>query len=126
MTAVTFDSIDAAASAGFWAAVLDARVADGATSDAASVEPAEGLPLYFTRVPESKIAKNRLHLDITVDDLDREVDGRRRAGGDRARATRRPDRLGRHARPGRQRVLPRHRMKPRMGSLATATMVHRG
>lgn len=73
ITAVTFDSTDAAAAAGFWAAVLDAPVADGATSDAASVEPREGLPLYFARVPETKTAKNRLHLDITVNDLDAEV-----------------------------------------------------
>ena len=73
ITAVTFDATDAAASAAFWAAVLDAPLVDGATADTASVQPRDGAPLYFMRVPEAKAVKNRVHLDIEVDDLDAEV-----------------------------------------------------
>ena len=73
ITAVTFDATDASAAAEFWAAVLDGRVADGATTESAAVEPRDGVPLYFIRVPEAKAAKNRVHLDINVDDLEAEV-----------------------------------------------------
>jgi predicted enzyme related to lactoylglutathione lyase len=73
ITAITFDSSDAAASARFWAEVLGATVADGATAEWATVAQPGGLPLCFARVPEAKSAKNRMHLDLAVDDLDVEV-----------------------------------------------------
>jgi hypothetical protein len=93
-TQVTFDCADPHAQAAFWAqvfgstvedhaALVDQLVADGhmpaddrvvingrsafrdvaACSDPAGAEPR----LFFQRVPESKIAKNRVHLDIHVD-----------------------------------------------------------
>lgn len=93
-TQVTFDCADPHAQAGFWAQVfgisvedhselVNQLVADGrmpaddrivvggrwafrdvaACSDPAGAEPR----LFFQRVPEGKIAKNRVHLDIHVD-----------------------------------------------------------
>jgi hypothetical protein len=94
-TQVTFDCADPHAQAAFWArvfhsavedhsALVDQLVADGrmpaddrtvvngrsafrdvaACSDPAGAEPR----LFFQRVPEGKVAKNRVHLDIHVDD----------------------------------------------------------
>jgi hypothetical protein len=93
-TQVTFDCADPHAQAAFWAqvfgstvedhsALVDQLVADGrmpvedrivvsdrsafrdvaACSDPRGVEPR----LFFQRVPEGKIVKNRVHLDIHVD-----------------------------------------------------------
>jgi hypothetical protein len=93
-TQVTFDCADPHAQATFWArvfgssvedhsALVDQLIADGrmpaddrividgrsafrdvaACSDPAGAEPR----LFFQRVPETKIAKNRVHLDIHVD-----------------------------------------------------------
>lgn len=93
-TQVTFDCADPHAQASFWAQVLaievedhsdlvDKLVADGrmpaadrilingrsafrdvaACHDSSGVEPR----LFFQRVPESKVAKNRVHLDIHVE-----------------------------------------------------------
>jgi hypothetical protein len=94
-TQVTFDCADPHAQAAFWAQVLgsivedhsafvDRLIAEGrmpaedrivvngrsafrdvaACSDPARVEPR----LFFQRVPEGKVAKNRVHLDVHVDD----------------------------------------------------------
>jgi hypothetical protein len=93
-TQVTFDCADPHAQAAFWAqvfgtmvedhsALVDQLVADGrmpaadrivlagrsafrevaACSDPAGAEPR----LFFQRVPEGKIAKNRVHIDIHVE-----------------------------------------------------------
>lgn len=93
-TQVTFDCADPHAQAAFWAqvfgtvvedhsALVDQLVADGrmsaedriviggrsafrevaACSDPTGVEPR----LFFQRVPEGKVAKNRVHLDVHVD-----------------------------------------------------------
>ena len=82
---VTFDSADPAALAAFWAeaaryvqappprgfdswdAALDAwGIPDDHRNDrAALVDPAGAGPrLFFQKVPESKVAKNRVHLDL--------------------------------------------------------------
>jgi hypothetical protein len=84
---VTFDSPHPASIARFWAAALDAY--DVAPYDDAElerlrglgiddveddpnvlVEPADGTPprLVFQLVPESKVVKNRVHLDLATDD----------------------------------------------------------
>lgn len=93
-TQVTFDCADPHAQASFWARVLgvevedhsdfvDTLVSDGrmpadervvidgrsafrdvaACRDPSGVEPR----LFFQRVPESKVAKNRVHLDVHVE-----------------------------------------------------------
>jgi predicted enzyme related to lactoylglutathione lyase len=82
---VVFDCADAAPLARFWAAALGWSVApydeselerlatkgvyDPEDDPSVMVEPPQGsdLPvLFFTEVPEPKVAKNRLHLDITA------------------------------------------------------------
>ena len=83
---VVFDCQDAAPLARFWAAALGWTVApydeeelerlaskgiyDPEEDPSVMVEPPRGtdLPvLFFTEVPEEKVAKNRVHLDLTAD-----------------------------------------------------------
>jgi Glyoxalase-like domain len=63
---VTFDCEDALVVARFWAAALGGELDEDATSDKAYVEAPGwgGVNLWFQRVPESKTAKNRMHLDL--------------------------------------------------------------
>jgi hypothetical protein len=83
---VVFDCVDAAPLARFWAAALGWAVApydedelerlaakgiyDPEDDPSVMVEPpgdAELPVLYFTEVPEEKVAKNRVHLDLAAD-----------------------------------------------------------
>jgi catechol 2,3-dioxygenase-like lactoylglutathione lyase family enzyme len=73
--AVAIDCADAAALARFWAGVLGRQVASASTSRHAVLlaggdtsEPC----LVFNRVPEAKITKNRMHLDLISDTFDGE------------------------------------------------------
>jgi Glyoxalase-like domain len=63
---VTVDCRDALATARFWAAALGSVVDEDSTTDKAYVEaPGWGGPnMWFNRVPEPKIAKNRMHFDL--------------------------------------------------------------
>ncbi|MBB5801570.1 hypothetical protein F4560_001338 [Saccharothrix ecbatanensis] len=88
---IVFDSRHPASLARFWAAVLDGyRVApyddeelrrlkekgieDPEDDPTVLVEAGPGRPRYFfVLVPEDKIAKNRVHLDLTADDPAAEV-----------------------------------------------------
>ena len=71
---VSFDAADALALARFWAAALGSDVDEDSTVGKAFVEAAGwgGPNMWFTRVPEPKTAKNRLHFDLrapgTMDD----------------------------------------------------------
>jgi hypothetical protein len=50
--AVTFDCANAAELAGFWSAVLERPVDDGATAEMASIAPiGDGPHWYFAQVP---------------------------------------------------------------------------
>jgi predicted enzyme related to lactoylglutathione lyase len=72
----SFDAGDAAAVAAFWGEVLGRSVNDGATKESASLATREGTgdtPILFHGVPESKVVKNRLHLDLITDDFDTEL-----------------------------------------------------
>jgi hypothetical protein len=62
----TFDCGDALVVARFWAAALGGELDEDSTADKAFVEaPGWGGPnLWFQRVPEPKVAKNRLHFDL--------------------------------------------------------------
>jgi hypothetical protein len=64
--AVSFDAVDARALAAFWAAALGSDVDEDSTAGKAFVEAAGwgGPNIWFTRVPEGKTAKNRMHLDL--------------------------------------------------------------
>ncbi|MDQ2728936.1 MAG: hypothetical protein M3Y91_14000 [Actinomycetota bacterium] len=106
---VTFDAVDPHTLARWWAALLGYRVEDGhdfiaglladgviveadvvrfdgrlffADAVGASDPEGHGPRLLFQRVPEAKIAKNRVHLDIPVDagQIDDEVARLREAG----------------------------------------------
>ena len=91
---IVFDCADAAPLARFWAAALGWEVApydedelerlatkgiyDPEEDPSVMVEPPEGtdLPtLFFTEVPEDKVVKNRVHLDLAADeDVEHEVE----------------------------------------------------
>ncbi|MDJ0393786.1 VOC family protein [Rhodococcus sp. G-MC3] len=63
---VTYDCADPERVAHFWSEVLGYEVPPSAEGDASwscCVDPS-GPRLYFQRVPEGKVAKNRLHLDV--------------------------------------------------------------
>lgn len=63
---VSFDAADALRLATFWAAVFGSDVDEESTSDKAFVEAAGwgGPNIWFSRVPEAKAAKNRVHFDL--------------------------------------------------------------
>jgi len=63
---VTFDCREPLHVAAFWAAALGSNVDEDSTADRAWVEPAGwgGPSLWFVRVPEAKVAKNRQHFDL--------------------------------------------------------------
>ncbi len=63
---LSFDAADALRLATFWAAVFGSDVDEESTSDKAFVEAAGwgGPNIWFTRVPEPKRAKNRIHFDL--------------------------------------------------------------
>jgi catechol 2,3-dioxygenase-like lactoylglutathione lyase family enzyme len=74
--AVTIDCADAAALARFWADVLGRQVAEASTSEHAVLLAGGGDTsepcIVFNKVPEPKVAKNRLHLDLISDTFDGE------------------------------------------------------
>ena len=75
--AVTFDCVDAHVVAQFWSDVLDRPLDTEAepSSFFASIDmqdPAR-TGYMFIQVPEAKVAKNRVHLDLESDDVGAEV-----------------------------------------------------
>ncbi len=72
---LSIDCANPAALAGFWSEVLGRPVNPGADADSAAIDaagPADGPRLAFHKVPEPKTVKNRLHLDLHTDQLERE------------------------------------------------------
>jgi hypothetical protein len=65
---VTFDCAEPVRVARFWAETLGYRAEyDDEQGEAAALDATGAGPrLYFQRVPEGKVVKNRLHLDIRV------------------------------------------------------------
>jgi len=86
LDALTIDCADPLELARFWGAVFGTEI-DSTLGEAHYVDllPVPGVPvLRFQRVPDHKATKNRLHLDLLVEDLD-EACGRVEAlGGRRA------------------------------------------
>jgi Glyoxalase-like domain len=72
---VTFDCTDAARVATFWSAVLGRPVDDGRSQYFASIDLRDHSQItwLFITVPESKTAKNRMHVDLHADDRQAEV-----------------------------------------------------
>jgi predicted enzyme related to lactoylglutathione lyase len=70
---ICFDCMDPDRVAHFWAAVLGYTLAPPSPEepDAPSIAihaPAGGLRIWFNKVPEPKVVKNRVHIDITMPD----------------------------------------------------------
>jgi hypothetical protein len=65
---ITFDCSDALRLGTFWAAALGRELDDGSSPGFASIGSGDPERMeaawFFERVPESKTAKNRLHLDL--------------------------------------------------------------
>jgi predicted enzyme related to lactoylglutathione lyase len=68
----------------FWCRALDYRQFY-ADARLAVLVPQEGIasPLLLQQVPEPKVGKNRMHLDIVVDDIEAEVHRLEGLGADR-------------------------------------------
>ncbi len=68
---ITFDCSDPVGTAQFWSAVLDRPVEPDASESFAQLggEPA----WYFIKVPEPKMAKSRVHVDLVAVDREAEV-----------------------------------------------------
>ena len=71
---VSFDCDDVLRTARFWSAVLERPLDEGSTQQFASIGGTDGRRTepawYFTKVPEPKLAKNRVHVDLTTPDPD--------------------------------------------------------
>ncbi|MGL5817474.1 MAG: VOC family protein [Phycicoccus sp.] len=78
LKAATFDCSDALVVARFWSEVLG-RPLDAAPAPPSSFFASIGLAdepqlaLMFIQVPEGKVVKNRVHLDLDADDVAAEV-----------------------------------------------------
>jgi hypothetical protein len=79
---VCVDCIDPRSLAGWWAQALGGGTVMGSGDPYCTIAGAPaGLPeLVFQRVPEAKEGKNRLHLDLYVDDPAVEIDRLRAMG----------------------------------------------
>ena len=85
---LVIDGHDTMALARFWAAMFDTDIEsitnEGQADEAQYVDVAgsDHAPrLRFQRVPEAKVVKNRLHLDIEVDELEPAIGRVRELGG---------------------------------------------
>lgn len=65
---VVVDCADPAELARFWQSVVGGEIVRQGADWVAVVGPAQ-MTIGFQRVPEAKLVKNRVHLDIAVDDL---------------------------------------------------------
>jgi predicted enzyme related to lactoylglutathione lyase len=72
--AVSVDGSDITRLAEFWADVLGQAVSPGATDGFAAIAVSNDLRLLFHQVPESKVVKNRVHLDLATTDYEAETD----------------------------------------------------
>jgi catechol 2,3-dioxygenase-like lactoylglutathione lyase family enzyme len=93
LVAIAIDCADAPALARFWADVLGRQVAEDSTSEHSVLLAGDGdtsWPLItFNTVPEPKIVKNRLHLDLVSDTFDAETERLLTLGARRLRDVRR-------------------------------------
>jgi predicted enzyme related to lactoylglutathione lyase len=89
LDAITIDCAEPLELARFWAAVfgtgIESSLGDG--PHYVDLLPVPGVPiLRFQRVPEPKTKKNRLHLDLSVEDLDEACSRLEALGGRRISA----------------------------------------
>jgi hypothetical protein len=70
LLAVIFDCAEPEGLANFWATTLNYRVAQRNPGEFEASDPAGiGTPLYFMHVPEPRVGKNRLHVDVVTEEL---------------------------------------------------------
>ncbi|GLZ34918.1 glyoxalase [Lentzea sp. NBRC 105346] len=69
---IVIDSNDPALLVRFWAELLGGEPVDRA-HNWSHVEPPDGVRMSFQPVPEHKTTKNRLHLDLEVEDIEAAV-----------------------------------------------------
>jgi predicted enzyme related to lactoylglutathione lyase len=82
---IVIDTVDPARVAPFWCALLGVQERGWFGEDYLMLTTDGGAPpVAFQRVPEAKSAKNRLHVDLEVDDLDEAVSRIRALGGSTA------------------------------------------
>ena len=69
---ITVDSADPESIAVFWAELLETEIAGRWGGDYVILKPQPGrqVRMAFQRVPEAKQVKNRVHVDLVVEDLD--------------------------------------------------------
>ncbi|MEV4940953.1 VOC family protein [Streptomyces zaomyceticus] len=79
---IVFDCADPAALVRFWAGLLGGSPVDR-SADWSYVDPPGFVRLAFQRVPEGKAVKNRVHLDVQVEEPDRAADEVLRSGAAR-------------------------------------------
>lgn len=70
---ITVDCREPRSLAAWWAKALGYTVDEAGSNDDEVAIRGEGPALLFIRVPEAKVVKNRLHLDLDSDDRDAEV-----------------------------------------------------
>ena len=106
---VVIDCNDPASLVEFWARVFGTEPVVRDETWAYIDAPSARIRIAFQRVPEAKTVKNRVHLDVEVDDIPAETERVIAARCARARAAdgRRPGAVPGPARPRGQRVLPR-------------------
>ena len=82
ISSVGIDTNDVASAAEFWRAVTGYEVVSLGDDFAALVDPhKEGPSLNLQVVPEPRVGKNRVHLDLVTDDLAGEAERVGRLGG---------------------------------------------
>jgi predicted enzyme related to lactoylglutathione lyase len=73
IVALSIDGSDIPRVAHFWADVLGQPLEPGATDAFASIAIRDDLRLMFHQVPEGKVVKNRVHLDLATTDYETET-----------------------------------------------------
>jgi predicted enzyme related to lactoylglutathione lyase len=69
LSEVVIDCHDPDRLAAFWQAMVGGDIVDQ-DGEWVAVVPDRGIVIGLQRVPEGKVAKNRVHLDVQVDDLE--------------------------------------------------------
>jgi predicted enzyme related to lactoylglutathione lyase len=72
---IGIDTNDLASAGAFWQAVTGYEQSSAGDDHRLLVDPAKEAPALFVQlVPEPRVGKNRLHLDLATDDVDGEVE----------------------------------------------------
>ena len=79
---IVIDCHDPVSLAQFWQKLLGGYVVRQ-SHEWVSLEPPAGLTVAFQLVPEDKVAKNRVHLDVDVDDLAEAIEATEALGATR-------------------------------------------